>query len=208
MRFIKFWESDISIRQKVKYLNESGEKPIKYAIVSDYVRKAFFDLIKYSKEEVVIAGGIAVGVYSRPRTTIDIDILISKEENANELENNIKSKIKRNNILTFEHNSTGVEIDVIMPEYINVSKDLVKKAIETAIIQNVNGKNVKIVTPKYLIALKLARAIKNTAKAKQDQADIMNVLHECGIQDLSDLNLEEKQITLYKKLIEDLKEKD
>ena len=62
-----------------------------------------------------------------------------------------------------------------------------------------------MITPKYLIALKLGRAIdKKNPKSFIDKFDITNLINIYGKIDLSDLNLSKEKIDLYNSLAEEL----
>lgn len=193
-------------QEEISYLRENGEKPIERAIFNDTVKKAFIDFVKLNKNKnVVIIGGLSLGAWTRSRNTDDIDILVLSENDIEEIEKEISSKFKRNRPHSFVHRKTGVEIEIITPEVINQDIKLVKEAIKNAKIDEVSGHEIKVVTPKYLIALKLARAIlKGNSKAKIDQGDIMELSKIYGKFDLTDLNLSEEKLELYKSICDEL----
>jgi len=195
-----------SKKNEILYLRENNEKPIEKSIFNDTVKKVFIEFVKLNKNKnVTVIGGISLGAWIRSRNTDDIDILVLSEDDINELEKNISSKFKRKRNHSFEHKSTGVEIEVITPSLINQDVSLIKSAISNAKISNVDGNEIKVVTPKYLIALKLARAIiKGNPKSKIDQGDIMELLKVYGKFDLSDLNLSEEKMKMYNELCAEL----
>lgn len=193
-------------KEEISYLRENGEKPIEKAIFNDTVRKVFIDFVKLNKNKnITIIGGISLGAWTRSRSTDDIDILVLSEEDVDEIEKNISSKFKRNRKHCFEHRSLGVEIEIITPEVINQDLKLVREAIQNSKNDDVFGHPIKIVTPKYLIALKLARAVlKGNPKAKIDQGDIMELLKVYGKFDLTNLNLSKDKMDLYKSICDEL----
>lgn len=97
----------------------------------------------------VLIGGCAVGYYTRPRATTDVDILFLVKDDIPIIVNGFKKT--RNG--AFQHNKTHVEIEVLSPSTINISHELVKKVFDTAIIAN----KIKVASPSSLVALKLQR---------------------------------------------------
>ena len=60
---------------------------------------------------------------------------------------------------------------------------------------------VKVISPKYLIALKLGRAVKNIPrKSAMDVSDIEGLVSNYGKIDIEDLNLPKEQIEFYDSL--------
>lgn len=190
-------------KKQFKYLKENKDKPIRYAIVNDQVKKAFNDFASLVKNEnyYSIIGGLAISKYNEPRTTADIDIIVKDEMVNVELGNVLKSKFKRIRLHAIEHKQTGVELEILTPNFLNTDKTLINKAINSS--ENDNGINV--VNIKYLIALKLKRAIDTkNLKSHQDKFDIINLINNYGEQDLSDLNMESKELELYKELLKEI----
>jgi len=126
----------------------------------------FFDEIKDEGiiEDYALIGGLALSAWIRPRTTKDIDIVIAvskkiKWENiASIIETRLHKKVaiqkgtQRTNIkekLSFI--SGQLEVDVINTRGFSLAEE----AIRNAVVTDVFGKNVKVVTPEYLILLKL-----------------------------------------------------
>lgn len=180
----------------VFWLKKTGEKNIQNAIFNDHVKAAFMDFIKEMPEgDWAVIGGIAVSTWAMPRETHDIDIIV-----VSNISKNLPS-FKKNRPSAIEHKKTGVEVELLKASVINQKNDLIQKAINNAIIQDVEGKKVKIVSPKYLIALKLGRAIEESSKGYYDRGDILALLKIYGKQDLSDLDLPQKQIKLYSELL-------
>lgn len=200
--FKKFFKE----KQYINYLRENNEKPIERAIFNDTVRKAFVDFVKLNKNKhVALIGGLAIGAWTRSRNTDDIDIIVLSEEDIDLIEKNISGKFKRTRTHAFEHRKYGVEIEIITPEFIKESKTVIKNAIDNSKKDEVDGHEIKVITPKYLIALKLGRAIdKKNPKSFIDKFDITNLINIYGKIDLSDLNLSKEKIDLYNSLAEEL----
>ncbi len=195
------------LKSNPKILNENTEKPVTSSIYNDQVRKAFVDFISLiQNENFVLIGGLAVGCYGISRNTTDIDIAVLSEKNIDEIENNLKSKFKRTRKHALEHKKIGVEIEFITPEFININPDIIKKIIKTARIDNIDGIKIKVAKPKYLIALKLFRAIDSkNLKSKIDQFDIQNLTNLYGKFNFDDLKLPKKLLNLYEKLMREIK---
>jgi len=197
----------MSIRkQLVRILQESKIKPIRQSIYNDSVRKAFNDFVNLSKDEdYSVIGGIALGKYTLPRNTMDIDVIVKDDANADKLVDAVKSKFKKNRSHAIEHKATGVEIEILTPEFLKIDKTIIDDAIDTSEIDH----DAKVVSLQYLLALKLNRAANsNDKKAYQDKYDILSLIENYGEIDLSNLDLSKKEIKLYKDLIAQSKMKD
>jgi hypothetical protein len=183
---------------KNKLLLESYEKPIHLSIMNDDVRKTFSDLSSLLKNKnCAVIGGLSVGKYTQPRSTVDIDLLTISEEEISDIEKEIKSKFRKIRDHAFEHKVTGVEVEILTPEFLKINKDLVYDAIKNSIDDN----GINVVNPKYLIALKLSRAAdKTNIKSHMDKFDIIGLLQKYGKIDISNLNLKQKEIDLYNEL--------
>lgn len=149
-------------------------------------------------------GGTAINVLVEPRTTKDVDILVADRSDA-------MSKLLQTNQFHAEGGKlkhiSGGEIDILNWESGNLDcpKETAKKSLSTATTQRMWGKNVFMVSPAGVIAMKLGRAITNDAKAYQDKGDIIRVLMKYGYQDLSKYNLTQKMINEYEKLAKEVK---
>ena len=75
--------------------------------------------------------------------------------------------------------------------------------MKDAQVHDLDGHKIKVVSPKYLIVLKLKRASMTGVKARQDQHDIMALIQRYGAFDLSDVGLSEKELKTYSELIKD-----
>lgn len=166
---------------------ENREKPIDRAIFNDDVRKAFLDFVKLIPQdhEFAIIGGIALGVYTTPRNTMGVDVIVLGSSEKDDIMKALSQKFRKIRSSAIEHKSSGVEIELLTPELIKEDKELVRKAISNAKEHDVNGKKIKVVTPTYLIALKIGRAIGKGSKAMIDRGDIIALSQVYGINDLS-----------------------
>jgi hypothetical protein len=126
----------------------------------------FFNEIKNEDiiEDYALIGGLALSAWVKPRTTKDIDlvVVVSKKmkwtDIASIIETRLHKKVvvqkgtQRTNIkekLSFI--SGQIEVDIISTK----GFDLADEAIRNAVIADIFGNHVKVVTPEYLILLKL-----------------------------------------------------
>lgn len=125
-----------------------GSRTLFESIAIPEVEKALQDWNKINHSGILI-GGCAVGYYTRPRATTDVDILFLSKEDIPGL----VSGFKRTRLGAFQHNKTHVEIEVITPDFINVSDMLINKVFKDVQISN----GIRIASPSSLVALKLQR---------------------------------------------------
>ena len=147
-----------------------------------------------------LCGGLAVGVLTRPRATVDIDIITSDRSTV--LSKLLQSKQFIQKGSKIIHISGG-EIDVLDTSsgYWNTPKQVSQLALDTSRQQNFFGQRIPVVTPDGLVATKLGRAFTNLEGADQDKVDIINVLREHGKQDLSKYDLTTEMVEEYERLI-------
>jgi hypothetical protein len=185
---------------RVRLLKEDTDKPIRSAIYNDDVRKAFNDFVRLAKgKNYSIIGGIAIGKYTAPRNTMDIDVIVKNDGDISKIEEEVKSKFKRTRSHAFEHKSTGVEVEVLTPEFLCVNG----KMINDAINKSIDDDGAMVVSPKYLIALKLCRAVSKNRKSLQDKYDITNIIDGYKNIDMSDVDLTKEEIDLYNELLKE-----
>jgi len=141
---------------------------------------------KKIQNDGVLIGGVALSYYVKPRMTQDLDVLFLNEKT-------IPNKIpgfKRTREHAFIHNRTHVEVELVTPSLINVPENLVKKVIETAIVDD----GIKITSPSGLIALKLNRL------KMIDKADIISLINYGNI-DLTGFGLSSDLLAQFAALI-------
>jgi hypothetical protein len=190
-------------RYLVSVLQETTNKPIIQSIVSDDVREAFKDFVKLVKYKYcAVAGGLAVCKYTEPRATMDIDIITTGAEGATEIKDEVSDKFYKVNLNVLKHKATGIKLELLTPDFIAIPEELIDDSLNTAIYDG----NIKVVDVRHLIALKLNdRALdKKSFKSDMDRSDIKRLIKTYGVQDLSDLNLEQKYMDLYNQLIKEL----
>lgn len=163
------------------YIHNDGRRTLLESIVVPEVNQALNDWLKYCKDGILI-GGCALSYYERPRATMDVDVLFLSSEN---IPKNVE-KFKKHRNGAFQHNNTHVEIEVVSPESINISKELAQMVYNTANISD----GYKVASPSGIIALKLGRC------SYQDMEDIANLSKHHEI-DLSIFPLSEEELERY-----------
>ena len=142
------------------------------SIMSDPVEETLREWVKNAVDSsYIIIGGMAVGYYTRPRMTQDIDVLYKHE---NQIPTSV-SGFKKNRPHSFENKKTGVEVEMLSTEFIGQNQDLINKVFDTARI--IDG--VTLPSPEGLVALKIKR------HSLQDIADIDSIakIHELNFKD-------------------------
>lgn len=150
-----------------------------------------------------LIGGLAVGFRSEPRGTQDVDLLIVGDLESVAASMTRCGLFKRTRPHAMEHRETGIEVEILTHDFVGQPESLVAAACRDSEWVQVTDFQIPVARPKYLIALKLKRALGRGMKATQDRADILRLLKYHGPQDLSDLPLDEKQIALYEQLLLD-----
>ena len=148
--------------------------------VQNSLRQALLDLVRCLVDvKWALVGGLAVGYRSRPRGTQDIDIALVSDDVIADVVGACDS-FKQIRKHALEHLSTGVEVDLVTPEFVH-DRNL-GVAIESAVVCD----GVPVITASALVALKLNRA------SLQDRADIEAILKSNEV-DLSPFQLTDEQ---------------
>jgi hypothetical protein len=145
-----------------------------------------------------LCGGLAVGVYARPRGTDDIDILLPNDGVLQYVYAITSSLFKKASDHVITHRQTGVAADLVTPEFVNVNPSVVNKAIETASMSVVGSVSIPVVSREGLVALKLNRA------KYLDLADIESIIRAGGKVDLSGYVMTESQMQTLKKIEQEI----
>ncbi len=162
---------------KLNIVND-GTRSLLESVAVPEVEEALRDWIFYANEGILI-GGCAMSYYSKPRATMDVDVLFLNNSDIP----NMVNKFKRIRQGSFQHNNTHVEVEVISPESINIPDNLAKMVYSTATISN----GFKIASPSGIVALKLQRLKRN------DIGDIVAMI-ETGKVDLNGWPLSSKNL--------------
>lgn len=158
------------------------------------VRMALAEWIRQRPGGTVI-GGCCRGLYGRPRTTVDVDVLFMSEGEIPERVSGFSRTRKR----AFTHERTRVEVEVFTPEFLGIPVEVVAYISRTAAVQN----GVKIASLEGFVVAKLCRG------SHQDLADIEDVaLHnEITLDQIFDAPLTAMQRQILSDLIEECAEK-
>lgn len=161
--------------------------------------KAVSDLAKSMEGASIgwaLCGGLAVGVHARPRGTQDVDIILAGEDSLFPFMSKVSDKFKKTRDHAMVHKTTGVEVELLTPEFLKVKSSIIQAAISRSSLSPVGGSSIPVVSREGLVALKLCRG------SYQDMADIESIL-KGGMVDLTGYPLEEKELDLFKKLYND-----
>jgi hypothetical protein len=173
----------LRLRELTKCNNvNDGNRTLFESILIPEVEQAAKDWESNSNCNAVLIGGLALSYYVKPRTTTDADFLFMSSNQIPE----IVSGFKRHRSLTFEHRNTGVEIEVLSPEAINMPIELAQDIFKTS---ERHGK-LNVASREGLIAAKLLRF------SLQDEADVDSLL-KLGPVDMSEFHLSQKSLENY-----------
>lgn len=159
-------------RELISRLNSGENLTLLESIAVPEVGKALQQWIKNAPKDRdwILIGGNVVGFYTKPRATMDVDVLFRGEFLPDQVVG-----FKKNRAHAFTHKDTHVEVEALTPEYLKLPNEVVEKVFQTSV--EING--VQIPSPAGLVALKLYR------QTLQDLADIQAVVDKQQV-DLTD----------------------
>lgn len=162
-------------RKKLRNLTEmqqanSGMRTLLNSILVPEVREAVEDWLKNEGIDAVLIGGVAFSFYAKPRYTEDFDLLFLSDS---DVPTEVR-KFRAHRKGAFEHKPTGVEVEVISPESINISPELARAVYDSAYMSD----GIRVASPSGIVAMKLGRF------NLRDQADIVELADSQNI-DLS-----------------------
>jgi hypothetical protein len=166
-------------------------------------RKAITFFEELQREGLIIdyalIGGLALSAWVKPRTTKDVDLVVavSRQITWKDLASSIETRLQKKVFLQMGSKRTTIQEKLsFMMGLIEVdaisTKDfkLALEAIENAVTAEIFDKRVKVVTPEYLILLKLIPL------SPQDKIDIRALMKKADIKILK--MLAEKHSLLHK----------
>lgn len=124
----------------------------------------------------ILIGGLALSIYTRPRSTSDVDLLFLDSTSIPE----VVPGFKRIRPGSFQDNKNHVEVEVVPCSAINVSRQVAEKVINSAIVHD----KLRIASPEGLVTLKLISACNNKRRLLKDSADIFALLDEVAHLDM------------------------
>lgn len=189
----------MKLYERTQWLNHDGRKLLENAIVVPAIRRTLGDLVKATPPgcKWLLGGALAVGVYSKSRTTMDVDILVS-DKDADTLARSAQLKFGPPEINNMKHRETGVKVDFVTPTTVSVPKRFFDAAFAGAELHKIGRSEVAVLSPTWLVVFKLARF------SRQDQADIESVLRNCGPVDVEMLGLPGEWIQRYHRIADEL----
>ena len=142
-----------------------GFRTLYESIVYPEVDQALNDWKDNCDSSYLLIGGLAYSYYCKPRPTQGIDLMFLSNSKVPEY----VYGFKRTREHAFQHNKTHVEVEVLDPEYLGMSKKLIEIIFDDAI----ESDGIKVASPKSIIVLKLDRY------NNRDQSDIYDLLNYC-----------------------------
>jgi len=167
-------------------------------LVADEVRNLFeatsgMPLSETIKDLNQILGNkIKWALCGRPRGTDDVDIVFQSDSKLDYIYNITAPLFRRVSDHILVHKRTGVEVDLVTPEYIKIDPNIINEVLKNININNTL--NVPVVPKEGLVAMKLCRG------EYRDLSDIESILRTSGKVDLSKYQLTLKQLDLYRHL--------
>ena len=162
----------------------SETRTIYDVVLVSSVEAALDDWMKNCRLPGLLLGGCALGLYARPRVTLDVDLLYYSEADIPVRVEGFK-KIRPH---AFEHLKTGVEVEVLSPSFLKLPPEVLDYLSSTS----VQSGNVRVVSLKGLVLAKLSRA------SRRDQGDIEDVIkvNKTPFEFYNDLPLNDAQKSL------------
>src|ERR1700690_1644250 len=150
--------------------------------IEDFKRVLLF-FNSLEKESIIsdfaIIGGLALSAWVAPRTTQDIDLIVTASPglNSKDLTHLVETRLcKKTHLPKMKANYAIKEMFSFMEDHLSVDVilstgfPLAAEAIQKAVRIEIVGETVKLATPEYLIALKLV------SLDDKDKLDIKNLL--------------------------------
>jgi hypothetical protein len=168
------------LHELVERLNTGTDLQLTESILVPEVDAAFKEWVNNAQCDWMLIGGLVVGYYTKPRTTMVVDVLFGSEMSIP----TTVAGFKKHRGHAFQHNATHVEIEVLSPEYLNMDKQLYDEVFDTSIVEN----GVRIPSAAGLICLKLGRS------SPQDLADIYAIVSKHSTVNIAGYSVKEELI--------------
>ena len=137
------------MRDFKKFYKDHTERTILESVMVPEIVSATRDWF-YNNSDAILIGGLALSYWAKPRETGDIDVLFQSDAHIPAT----VAKFNRHRAHAFEHNDTGVEVEVLSPEFIDMEDGLYDKVLETSEVLE----GIRIASPTGIVALKLGRS--------------------------------------------------
>ena len=181
----------IKIADEVRSLSEGTGNALRVALTD--LASCLGNRVKWA-----LIGGLAVGFHARPRGTQDIDIYLIGDDAIDQIAALTRDRFKKHRAHALQHLASGVEVELLTPEFLGLDLGLVSKVIATATVEDLGGIEVPVISRDGLVAAKLNRL------SRQDAADIEAVIRAGGPVDLSQYPLDDKKLAAYKQIEADV----
>lgn len=181
----------LTAADEVRSLTEDTHNALRSALVD-------LALCLDSKIKWALMGGLAVGFHARPRGTQDIDIILLGEADIDVIARLTTDKFKKSRNHALTHKQTGVEVELLTPEFLKKDPELMDAVVATATQEDLGGITVPVVSRGGLVAAKLQRM------SRQDAADIEAIIRAGGPVDLGGFPLSQEMLKFYKEIENDI----
>ena len=145
-----------------------------------------------------LIGGLAVGFRATPRGTQDIDILVASDSEIDQIISKLPPTFKKIRPHAIEHRPTGAEVELITPEFVGISSEMVQMVLDDATIEDMQDRKIPVASASGLIALKFGRA------SRRDLGDIEDIVKKLGPIDISKYNLPPEKLKIYDEILRDV----
>ena len=177
-----------------------GKRSLVESILPNDVLAAMEDWTKAVRTDAVLVGGLARSFYVKPFYTDDIDFLFGS---AADVPTDVRGfeRLSTSSPRTrpyqggeclFRHRTSGIQVDALEPEDLDVPVAVLATVFETAILDN----GVRIASASGLVAMKLFGRLR-----LQDQADIVDLI-KTGRIDLTEFSLDSATLKAFDELKE------
>ena len=190
MKLRSLWETVVAA-DSVRALTESGPHLSLLNALSDFASGV-------EGVDWALIGGLAVGFRARPRGTQDIDVLIAGDREIDLIVGRLQPTFKQIRPHTLEHKPTGVEIELITPELVNMDPKLFQTVLDCTTLEDMKGQQIPVATAESLIALKLGRG------NRRDLGDIEDIIRQHGPLDMSKYALPSKKLSIYNEIVREM----
>ena len=169
---------------KMRDINR-GDRSLIESVMMPEVIVALRDWAKSTASGVLI-GALGLSYHCKPRFTQDIDFLFLEPSDVPNAVGGF-SRIGSG----FQHNPTGIAVDIFTPSSIKIPREIAEAVIETAALSD----NIRVASASGLVALKLFRS------SMRDKADIVALI-KTGHVDLSGWPLSPEMLAAFEALVE------
>lgn len=189
MQLRRLFES-LRIADSVRSLTEASDTDL---------RRTLLDFAAIVNPEYwTLVGGLAVGLRARPRGTNDVDVVLAANISIDEVVELTSTKFALSKTGRLTHRETGLDLDLLTPTTVPVSRRTLDAVLQASDRSEVNGVIVPVTSRDGLVALKCI------SQRRQDAADVEAVLRAGGPVNLNPFFLSAQQTRFYEDIESDV----